>query len=241
MQAIIVSVDYADLLAITLPYNRHNFTDVLVVTTPTDHKTAAVAAECGCQVLQTDVFYANGARFNKFAAIEQAVDVLRPRGWLCFLDADIMIPTYMLSRQQIWRIGKIYSPLRRMWVNTSLQPPTENAWAHLPYGEPRNATRFAGYMQVFNVLDAVLASRPWHRLDYDNASDGDTAFSRKWVNANKVRPAFEVLHLGPDSQNWCGRVTPYVDGTLPEGVEEKSAAVRAFLRNRKVTPKAKAK
>lgn len=237
MQAIIVSVDYADLLAITLPDNRQHFTDVMIVTTPTDHKTIAVATECECEVLQTDVFYANGARFNKFAAIEQAVATLKPRDWLCFLDADIMLPHYMLARQQIWRIGKIYSPLRRMWLDTTVKPPPVREWANLPYGEPKNATRFAGYMQVFNVQDPVLKSRPWHRLDYDNASDGDTAFSRKWTNANKVRPAFDVLHLGQDTRNWCGRVTPYVDGTLPEGVEEKSAALRSFLRNRKAKAK----
>jgi hypothetical protein len=237
MQAIIVSVDYADLLAITLPYNRHHFTDVMVVTKPTDKKTAAVTEACRCSVLQTDVFNAGGATFNKFAAIEEAVRILRPQGWLCLLDADIMIPKGMADPQQSWHIGKIYSPLRRMWVNTSLQPPPESDWGQLPYGEPRNATRFAGYMQVFHVQDAVLTSRPWHRLDYDNASDGDTEFSRKWAKTNKVRPAFDVLHLGQDSKNWCGRATPYVDGTIPDNAEAKTELVRLFLSKRKAKAK----
>ena len=32
MRAILVAVDYADLLAITLPYNRQHFYEVMVVT-----------------------------------------------------------------------------------------------------------------------------------------------------------------------------------------------------------------
>ena len=33
MRAILVSVDYADILALTLPLNRHHFSDVMVAAT----------------------------------------------------------------------------------------------------------------------------------------------------------------------------------------------------------------
>ena len=39
MNAILVCVDYSDLLAITLPHNRHHFNKVMVVTTPEDKDT----------------------------------------------------------------------------------------------------------------------------------------------------------------------------------------------------------
>ncbi len=235
MRAVIVSVDYADILAITLPYNRHHFEDVVVVTSTTDEQTAVTTVASDCHVVLTDEFYADGAKFNKFRAIEYALDVVGRSGWLCLLDADILLPKVL--PQIDWKIGNIYSPKRRMQPDIAAAIPPEAEWSKFAFGAPLDHYLFAGYTQIFHAADPVLQQYPWHRLNYDNASDGDTVFSRKWANKNKVRPAFDVLHLGQDTKNWCGRVTPYVDGTLPEGVEEKSAAVRAFLRTRKAKVK----
>jgi len=231
MRAVIVSVDYSDLLQITLPRNIHHFSNVTIVTTPDDHATHTLARSMQCDVLKTDLFYANGARFNKFRALEYALDIVGRYGWLCLLDADIVLPAALCDFNPV--IGKLYSPLRKWWPNVMQTIPEVTVWDKLPYIEKPGSHCFAGYTQIFHADDPVLINTPWHRLNYDNASDGDTDFSRKWVKSNRVRTAFDVLHLGDIATNWCGRATAYADGTIPRDAESRVAAVSEFLQRRK--------
>ncbi len=52
LRVVIVCVDYSDYLALTLPYNRHHFDEVLVITTSTDVITREVAKanDCRCSI-----------------------------------------------------------------------------------------------------------------------------------------------------------------------------------------------
>lgn len=231
MRAVIVSVNYGDLLQITLPQNMHHFTNVTVVTTASDAMTCEVATALQCQVIQTELFYADGAWFNKFKALEYALDSVGRRGWLCLLDADIILPPSLGKFHP--EIGKLYSPLRKWWPDITRPAPPAERWSTLPYIEDRKSNCFAGYTQIFHADDPVLVQSPWHRVDYDNASDGDTDFSRKWAKCNRVRPQFDVLHLGDIATNWCGRAAAYTDGTVPPDAASKMCAVDAFLQSRK--------
>jgi hypothetical protein len=231
MRAVIVSVDYADILAVTLPYNRHHFDDVVVVTSTTDEQTAAVVLAADCHIVRTDVFYESGAKFNKFAAIEQALDDIGRTGWLCLMDADILFPKVLPKID--WEVGNIYSPRRRMQPDITTPIPPESEWGAFQFGEPSSRHLFAGYTQIFHADDPVLQKRPWHRLNYDNASDGDTEFSKRWKGDKKIRPPFDVLHLGPDTTNWCGRASSYVDGTAHPDAQQRIAGVQEFLQKRK--------
>jgi hypothetical protein len=74
MRAAIVSVDFGDLLEITLPYNRHHFTEVMIVTTPADWRSQEAARNNNAGLYVTDTFYAQGEDFNKWAALEEALD-----------------------------------------------------------------------------------------------------------------------------------------------------------------------
>lgn len=230
MRAIIVSVDYADILAVTLPYNRHHFDAVTVVTTAADTQTIAIAEAADCHIVTTELFYAGGAAFNKYAALEYALDQAGRQGWLCLLDADILFPKVL--PQSAWVCGNIYSPKRRMQPNIAAPILPEWEWAGFAYGEPKNNHLFAGYTQIFHAEDPVLSGRPWHKTHYDNASDGDTDFSRKWAKNKKIRPAFDVLHLGLDTTNWCGRAAPYKDGTVHQDAVERVRGVQEFLQQR---------
>src|SRR5687767_3450300 len=91
VRVIVTCVDYHDILALTLPYNRDQFESILVVTHPEDSKTIAVASEHGADLFLTEIFYERNAVFNKFAAIEQGLDYMGKYGWLCILDADIAV------------------------------------------------------------------------------------------------------------------------------------------------------
>ncbi|MFO0202723.1 MAG: hypothetical protein ACK528_06290, partial [Alphaproteobacteria bacterium] len=57
MRAFIVCVNYADLLAITLPYNRHHFSEVIVVTSSADTQTQAISRQNRAYCFVTEVFY----------------------------------------------------------------------------------------------------------------------------------------------------------------------------------------
>jgi hypothetical protein len=284
MRAILVSVDYADLLAITLPYNRHHFEEVWVMTT-NGSQDAVEADKHGAIVHLTDAFYRDGATFNKWLALEEGLDTMGREGWICLMDADVLWPKELQFREQYQTIkwwnpngetmyqdaGMLCSPLRRMWDNWPRHPqasllcnqkmpmqdwvPAEEDWSKFPVH--RNTAEWAGYSQIFHASDPVLqrgcpsctgplseqamsgpgdaACRrcggggqvpdvPWHQVDWRHAGGADSFFQAKWSAERKVRPPFEVLHLGPAGQNWYGRATPYADGSRPEGEQERRLA-----------------
>lgn len=228
MKAILVSVDYADILDITLPYNRHHFSDIVVVTTPEDIETRLVALRNACRVHMTNAFYTYGADFNKWAALEEGIDVLGRRGNICIMDADVLIPK--LAVVQTFP-GFLQTPLRRMMVDLSLPVPEEATWHKFPLHPQQR--EFAGYMQVFSAEDTWLGPSPWHQTTWRHAGGADSFFQDKWPQNCKIRPGYEVLHLGQAGVNWCGRSSKYVDGTTPKGSLERFAKLKKYIFNRR--------
>jgi len=234
MQCITVAVGYADILAITLPRNRQHFSCMHLVTSEDTQDDAVVelGKQFNCSVTRTPAFYRDGASFNKFLAVNAALAAVRPRGWLCFMDADVVLPPTLPVND--FDAGNIYSPPRRMLVDTFAEIPPHTEWGRLPLGPPAPRGKImAGYTQIFHTADVVLQALPWYGSDYKNASDGDTQFARRWPKANRLRPAFDVCHLGRDSVNWCGRVAEYADGSLPPQAGERLIQVQAFLAGRR--------
>lgn len=253
LRAILVSVDYADLLGVTLPYNRHHFSDVMVVTAPRDEATLAVAVANRCRTHVTEAFYADGAVFNKWAALEEALDAYGRYGWLCLMDADVLWPKNVVVNVQYetirWEVpetptfyqdrGQLCSPLRRMLDGTAAMAqidcglvPSEDQWRRYPIH--RNIGEWAGYSQIFHASDPVLGLPPWHETNFISAGTADSFFQRKWKPENKVRPPWECLHLGPAGCNWMGRVSRYLDGTLPEGADERLLKLRKMIAMRRL-------
>jgi len=228
MNAILVSVDYADYLSLTLPYNRHHFERVVVVTSPDDPLTPQVARANWAEVYQTDAFYAGGARFNKWKALEEGLDVLGREGWICIMDADVLWPRCVsLDLEE----GHLYTPLRRMAKAPSEGLPDESTWANYPLH--RQQLEWAGYTQIFHGSDRRLGNPPWHQTNWRHAGGADSFFQLKWPDRRKLRPSFEVLHLGESGKNWCGRATSYLDGSHPPNASEKIQEVRQFIRGRR--------
>ena len=231
MRSILVSVDYADILAVTLAYNRHHFNDVMVVTSPEDHQTAIVAKHHECQIFRTDLFYSRGAVFNKWLALETALDIYGREGWICIMDADVLWPKNLSSGfYESLVVGNIYTPFRRMWANPTVDVPPESEWCG--FHRHRQEVEFAGYSQMFHCSDLVLGNPPWHQTDWLHAGGADSWFQAKWKNTNKIRPSWDVLHLGPAGTNWCGRSTPYLDGSIHPRANERLYQLTKFLRTR---------
>lgn len=229
VRAICVSVDYGDILEMTLPTHKFFCEETMVVTAPMDTKTIAVAEENGARIHVTDTFYRRNAKFNKFAALEEALDVFGRDGWLLIIDADIVIPK---ERHPFIPVqGYMYTPHRRIKHNISDGIPEQRKWRQ--YKRPMANEEFAGYFQLFHGSDPVLGSPPWHSVDFTWAGSADSFFHSKWQPKKKVRPPFEVLHLGHPFRNWAGRVTPYVDGTVDPKAKEREENRDMLLRARK--------
>lgn len=234
LRAIMVAVNYADLLAVTLPANRHHFSEVMVVTDkPSSEKVIPLAQANGASVCITNRFYENGAAFNKWAALEYALDLFGREGWLCVMDADVIWP-YVAPLDP--KIGELWSPLRRMapWPisSPSIDPSRAEALWSL-YSIHRNVGEWAGYSQVFHADDPALGPAPWHEVDWAHAGGADSLFQRKWPAELKRRPLWECLHLGNPGANWYGRATPLADGTVLEGSQERMDAVTAIWERRR--------
>lgn len=225
LRAITVCVDYQDLLAVTLAYNRGHFSEFHIVT---DGKcfdqVDAIARPLDCCVHMTQLFYERGAAFNKWAALEWGIDQIGREGWLCLMDADVLWPKMAKVRPydgDILQKGYLCTPLRRMapWPYrndygslkaTALNVsdggslfPVEEDWKQFPVH--RNVREWAGYSQIFHASDPVLGPPPWHEIDWKHAGGADSIFQRKWPAERKVRPPWECLHLGEAGKNWFGR------------------------------------
>jgi hypothetical protein len=228
VRAILVSVDFADLLAITLPYNRHHFEDVMVVTSVSDWDTVKIATQYDCQIYQTNVFYESGAVFNKWKALEEGLDVYGRQDWMCLMDADVLWPT-KIDWPEL-KIGNLYTPRRRMMVDVTAELPLEERWVDYPL-HPQQV-EFAGYSQIFHSTDSHLGNPPWHEINWKHAGGADSFFQYKWPDYCKIRPGFEVLHLGAAGTNWCGRAIKYRDGSEHPDCAKRQQQVRNFVRSR---------
>jgi hypothetical protein len=275
LRAIMVAVNYSDLLSITLPYNRHHFDQVMIVTNGRCYEEVRrIVDSLSCDqnyIHVTEVFTDRGATFNKWKALEQGLDKFGRFGWLVIMDADVLWPK-VAPLDRILRPGFLYSPLRRMMTNLEDMEckccegigktdigtltmgsytegmtfseaekiikesertctvcngkgwiyPSEETWGRYPIH--RNINEWAGYSQIFNCADPVLGDSPWHQVDWKHAGGADSFFQAKWPRDRKIRPDWNVLHLGESGVNWMGRSSNYMDGTVPENAEQKYQA-----------------
>lgn len=210
MNAVITCVEYDDYLKVTLPRNVGHFEKILVVTTLKDKKTELLANsyDNACSYA-TDAFYDKGAPFNKGRALEEGFGILGREGWIMVLDADVILPERLVAGPWGWELGKLYSPYRRLCVDPGA---AWSDWDAFPYGPEKDVhpDEFAGYCQVFHALDPRLGKQPWYPQDCPTARQCDSEFWRRWPAEKRIRPQFEVLHLGPLRENWEGRVTPRI-------------------------------
>ncbi len=109
--------------------------------------------------------------------------------------------------------------------------PDEPIWKGFPIH--RNVAEWAGYTQIFHCDDPALGKTPWHEIDWTHAGGADSFFQAKWPAEKKVRPPWEVLHLGPAGENWLGRTSTLLDGTVPEKQQANKAAIKELWRSRR--------
>ncbi len=211
IKAITVCVGYDDFLRLTLPRLVLHVTKVLVVTTPGDVRTHALAAEYPDQVeiYKTDAFYRNGASFNKGLAMEEGFDFLGRDGWILILDSDIVLPAVLPPLTLT--VGKLYTPSRRILSNAAIDGLKDVNTIDVEQLPVRQESGNFGYFQLFNAADPVIQQQPWYGIDWVHAGGCDSVFQKRWAKQNRLRMPFHVVHLGDPDNNWFGRSTPRVD------------------------------
>ncbi len=128
--------------------------------------------------------------------------------------------------------SRLITPRRRMapWPMSSLLD--ECDWGNYPLH--RHDTEWAGYSQIFHATDPALGNPPWHHTGYVHAGIADSEFQAKWKPNLKIRPNFEVLHLGEAGVNWAGRATLLGDGTeLPGSAERREYSSKTIWEQRR--------
>jgi hypothetical protein len=239
-RAFITCVGFADILAATLPKNAVHFSSTVVITTPDDEETVRVAESVpSVSVYRSDAFHRRGEPFNKGCAIEESLRFFldggdMPGGYFAILDADVVMPAEITWPQL--RHECLYSPLRRMMeeLPNPLVVPPEDAWTRFPLHPQQH--EWAGFFQLAHASAPPLKTLPWYPTSWRTAGGCDSEFQAKWQPKDKIRLPFEVLHIGPAGENWIGRVTPFADGTIPEGAAERRQALRDLIRKRRPGP-----
>jgi len=193
IDVVIVSVDYSDLLDITLPRNRKIFDRITVVTSTADDECARVCARHGARVVRTDCMYSGGASFNKGKAINEGIASLSDPDVLLLLDADIIV-------EQMPDLSSISD--NTIYYRDRIMLRDYDAYERHMAGDlaaDKESIGPVGYFQMFSYKGQKYPENS------QDAAWSDVRFARKFRHSRRLETP--VLHLGEDRKNWKGRKT----------------------------------
>lgn len=204
MRIVVPAVDYADMLATTIPAWRRLFPSarLTIVTAHHDRRTIALARELGAGLVVTAAWYRGGRAFDKAAALDEAFDFPTCEPWeLCIaIDADV----YPFGRLELeaLRAGVLYGCDRLYCESPAILERQIARPAREELDRMTAGRRGAGYFQAFRARrDLSFGSFP-------TAGFYDLAFHRHFAGGVESLEGFYVLHLGRKSgKNWHGRRT----------------------------------
>jgi hypothetical protein len=213
IENIIVSVDYSDLLDITLKENSGIFDHTIVVTSTKDKKTQKVCKKYNCTLILTDSFYDEDSYLNKGKAINLAYSKLKYKQWVANMDADIIL---FKNFKKIFFDS--FSNMEALYWMPRLMFNTPDEWVDfLKSPKPKNPQieeEALGYFQlyhynskVFQLLNEHNSNKPYYEFSKD-ASMSDLMFKNMWKRDFRLKLNMVCYHLGESMKNWKGRVTP---------------------------------
>lgn len=215
IHGLVVSVNYADCLALGIGFWKLGLESLTIVTDSKDKQTARLAEIFGCNLFQTDVFYERGAKFNKGAAMEAARKVMPFEDWVLMFDADVIPdPRWRQTLMQSdIEPGALYGATRYQHPDP-LSKIIEDRKAGWTLPAPITALRRipdapcdGGYFHLFHASDPVVQVEPGADLletCWSHAGVYDSKFKMRWPsNRWKVSPV-NLVHVG-ERENWTGR------------------------------------
>ena len=210
IQAVTVSVNYADYLECIAP-NRVHFDRWIVVTEESDRRTREVCARHGMDVVFSRRLREGGAVFNKAAALNEGLGALDPDAWAAVLDSDILLPPDFRARLDRQKLNPhwLYGLAGRRICETSAEFAALARQA--PWGDNlTHATFIIGY---FNLFHPATSGARYPEDVSDDASTYDLCFSDQFPAARRHYLPFVCLHAGSATENWRGRKSdPFLNG-----------------------------
>ncbi|MBI3406934.1 MAG: hypothetical protein HY040_01075 [Planctomycetes bacterium] len=225
LEGIIVSVDYGDFLAETLPRNLAHFDRLVVVTQPEDGETIAVCKKHGVPHVSSNFHLEDGEMFNKGRLINLGISHLRHEGWLLQLDADIVLPERLRHMLRLARLdpnciygadrfnSRSFAELESAYGGQPqwrqhylLSPPRAEAGQRLVHWDYGYCP--IGYFQLWHG-----SSRRVYPINAGGAEHSDVVFATQWDRRHRILlPEVICLHLEQGNNrfgsNWNGRTSP---------------------------------
>lgn len=226
--ALLVSVNYNDLLDFILPKNLIQFDEIIVLTVKSDIKCKEICdkyEKVRCLVFEDSVLKKNGKKFNKGALYNKGLeylDSINYTDWLVFTDADILFPSKF--RELVESLEK-----KQRVLYTLDRYDCETYDVYKKYIETNDMSLlgekyycpFAGYCQLF-----IYEPTKMPVVETGDANVYDwihlRRFGRPRLRLRKKQEFFKflsddefVLHLGEAHLNIRGRITKdYFDESI---------------------------
>lgn len=203
LDVIIVSVNYNDLLIVSLSHNVKIFENITVVTSPDDLLCQKICQKFGVNCLVTSVMYEGGAVFNKGKAINEGIKSLDNPDFILLIDADIVLESKIdidsLSEDVLYTSSRLICKsyqIYKSWKDENLD--IEKV------GRLEN-NKGIGFFQLFNISNSNVDRENPYPENSQNASWSDLIFRDKFPK--KSDWGGKTIHLGDPYINWDGRVT----------------------------------
>ena len=224
---ITLSVNYDDLLDVTLGENKPELDEIIVVTDTKDQKTVEVCKKHKVICVQDDIFYINNSKFNKGMAYNLVMDKLKNiLDWVLIIDADVVLP-----KQFKKNFFSIDPNIEYMYGARRHGIVTPEEWSDVK-NNPKNLNKYVlyrgigyGYFQLFNFKSKIIqnfisnnnkiiypphptaAEADWIFRNYWGDFDFNPKDQNPWLENNdkplnllKQLP-FHVIHLGQSGVN----------------------------------------
>jgi hypothetical protein len=183
LEAVIVSVDYSDILEIVLTENSDIFDQIIVVTNPKDKKTQKICNKFNCTTVLTDAFYDDGCTFNKGKGMNIGYEYLKYKDWVANIDSDVVLfknfkelffSNSRLDKEKLYWSKRIIFSQKNDWDSFLTSGKTD-----IKLKDEEDAL---GFLQIFNYNSKVFSllrkhnnNKPYYEFSC-NASQSDLQF-----------------------------------------------------------------
>lgn len=246
IEAVIVCINYADFLKITLPANKHHFDRLVIVTDEQDTETAKVCEFYNVQCIKTNAFYTDGStKPNKALGINEGLKVLDKDGWVLHMDADIWLPplarqileNHVFHSDCIYGIDRLMCNSYQEWIDfihmNDDKKSIHEGWIYLhmhyfPVGQRIVQYQGDGYMpigffQFWNPKVSGVYTYPVENVGFDRT---DVLHLKQFPREKrKFIPELVCVHLASEEtymgQNWNGRTSKKFLPEPPQPIHKK--------------------
>jgi len=206
---ITLCINYSDILDLTLRANHKFFKEYIVISIAEDQKTREICQQYQSVTVElTDQLHANNAKFNKSAIIhhvQKKYHASHADHWILLMDADILLPPefpkWLDRTQKVFKkidLHALYGIQRRDYTT----PENLKSNISIPYDHT-----FVGYFQLY------FDKNKYYPTTSQSCGVCDSTFMTSFKPTQRIKlcttnPNDHVCHLGVNTLNWTGRVTP---------------------------------